>query len=191
METNPNIIGIKKQIGEDGIRANMFIVIIVLFMLIGMALNWALLYLVRFKENNVNFEQEMELVLATSILNLIFTVILVFGLFIVWRYHRWQYISHMDRVTYVTWLILTITTTITTAFNFWTFSNLSGTITTQNIENSKTGALWGSVIFTVGVIIVICIYAIRGYRAQVDNGLFTRSIKALKNSRYNESIQKY
>lgn len=182
---------VEHEIKEGGQRMNLFIIIIVLFMCAGLGLNWALLYLLKFKANNIGFEKEMQLALSTAIINLVFTVVLVFGIFIVWRYNRWEFISHVDRVTYVIWLVLTLTTFISTIMNFWTFSKLSGTITTGDLNDAKNGALWGSTVFTAGVFITIVVYAIRGYRAQVDNGLFHRSIRAMREARLNNAIEKY
>tara|TARA_R110002020_G_scaffold424124_1_gene633297 strand:- start:277 stop:852 length:576 start_codon:yes stop_codon:yes gene_type:complete len=191
METTTAENKVEYEIKEGGQRMNLFIIIIVLFMCTGLGLNWTLLYLLKFKANNIGFEKEMQLALSTAIINLVFTVVLVFGIFIVWRYNRWEFVSYVDRVTYVIWLVLTLTTFISTIMNFWTFSKLSGTITTGDLNDAKNGALWGSTVFTAGVLITIVVYAIRGYRAQVDNGLFHRSIRAMREARLNNAMEKY
>ena len=183
-------LSVKKEIASSEANINLFVVIIVLFMGIGVALNWALLYLVR-KKDNVDYQQEMQIALATAILDLIFTLILIFGLFVVWRYRRWNYISHVDRITYIVWLILTIMTFITMVINFWTFSNLTGTITAADLDNAKKSVVWSAAVFTTGVGVTIGIYAIRGFRAQIDNGLFYRSFRAMKEVRMKNAIQRY
>lgn len=161
---------------------NWFAIVMVLFMGAVTALNWSLLYLLEFKKST-NFDQEMKIALALSIIALVFLILLIFGLFVVWRYDRFAYISHMDRVTYVAWLVLTITTFISMVMNFWTFAKLQGTITQEDLDNARKGSLWAATIFTSGVAFVIAIYAIRGFKAQQDNGLFYRSIQAMKEKR--------
>lgn len=189
MEDTPT--DVRHEMKTEETRISLFIIIMVLFMITGAALNWILLYLIKFKKDNTNYEQSMQMALATSIINLIFLVILVFGLFIVWRYRRWNYVSYMDRVTYIVWLLLTVITFITTVINFWTFGKLNGTITAADLDNAREGALWGASIFTSGVFITICVYAIRGYRAQLDNGLFYRSFRAMREARIENAYQKY
>ncbi len=186
MESEPlSSLTVKEKIFRDNLNANYFVSIIIVFVLTNLSLNWTLLYALRF-QNSTAYERLMKVALSVAILDLVFLMVLIFALFIVWRYDHWEYISQTDRVTYVVWLILTATTFIAAVINFWTYANLKGTITDEKLKNAKDGALWATSIFTAGFTVIILTYAIRGYKSQLDNGLFVRNIKAMKEARMKE-----
>lgn len=163
-------------------KINMFVAIVVFFLLAGIALNWTTLYLVRFKQDG-NYEQQKQYCLITSIIDTVFLVILIFGLFAVWRYDRWHYISNADRVTYFVWLLMTCLVFATVGLNFWTYSNLNDERPEEKLDNIKLTTLIASILFTTGFAVAMGVYAVRGFHAQQEQGLFMRSIREMKEVR--------
>lgn len=152
-----------------------FTILLVLLLAIVFAFDWWLYYLLNIRDPSDETSAK-RVAISVSVMSLLLFLIFVSGMWMIWKYDRWDLVRPADKVCYLTCFASTAVVLINVVVNWFIVGRLvNDPITNIDLNNAKLASRWAAGLATAVPILLMFIYAIRGWQAQIDSNLFVKT----------------